>query len=255
MLNSKSDIMSAYLDKIIDLLNEIKQEPRENLNTVAKLLADHIEKDNLVYIYGPGGHSNMNATEVFFRAGGLMHISAILDEGTMISNGALRSMAIERTPGYGTVVIDDNQIGQGDIIIFANAYGINTACIDAATRAKEKGATTIAVTSVKHATAIPKNHYARHPSGQNLYEICDYYIDSKVDVGDALIDIEGIPQKMGSSSTFANAFVLNSLMMTTAAFLGEKGMEVPIWKSGNMPGGDEWNNQFIQRFKGKVRWL
>lgn len=197
----------------------------------------------------------MNATEVFFRAGGLMHISAILDEGTMISNGALRSMAIERTPGYGTIVIEDNQIGEGDILIIANAYGINTACIDAAMEAKRRGAITIAVTSVKHALATPKDHYARHPSKQNLYEICDYVLDSKVESGDALIPVDKVSQKMGSSSTFANAYLLNSLMITTAAFLGEMGIDPPVWKSGNMPGGDEWNNKFISRFKGKVRWL
>ncbi|WP_239712115.1 SIS domain-containing protein [Paenibacillus sp. 19GGS1-52] len=254
-MNANSDIMSAYMDTIIELLNEIKSEPRERLHQVASLLADHIAEDKLVYLYGPGGHSNMNATEVFFRAGGLMHISAILDEGTMISNGALRSMAIERTPGYGTIVIEDNKLGPGDILIIANAYGINTACIDAAVEAKRRGVITIAVTSVGHAEATPKDHIARHPSAQNLYEVCDYYLDSKVKPGDAALQIDGIEPKMGSTSTFANAFLLNSLMMTTAAYLGEKGIEVPVWRSGNAPGGDEWNNRFIQRFKGRVRWL
>ncbi len=35
-----------------------------------------------------------------------MHVDAILDEGTLLSSGALRSMAIERLPGYGRVVIE-----------------------------------------------------------------------------------------------------------------------------------------------------
>lgn len=254
-MNASSDIMSAYLDELLALFHEIKNEPPDRLRTVAKLLADHIAQDNLVYLYGPGGHSNMNATEVFFRAGGLMHISAILDEGTMISNGALRSMAIERTPGYGRIVIEDNKLEAGDVLILANAYGINTACIDAALEAKRRGVTTIAVTSVGHALATPKTHYARHPSAQNLFEVCDYYLDSKVKPGDAAIQIDGIEPKMGSTSTFANAFLLNSLMMTTAAYLSELGVEVPVWRSGNAPGGDEWNNRFIERFKGRVRWL
>jgi len=254
-MNAQSDIMSAYLEHIVGLLEEIKSEPPERLKLVARLLANHIAKDKLVYLYGPGGHSNMNATEVFFRAGGLMHISAILDEGTMISNGALRSMAVERTLGYGTLVIEDNQLAKGDLLIIANAYGINTACIDAALEAKRLGVTTIAVTSVAHADATPKDHIARHPAALNLYEVCDYYLDSKVKPGDAALQIDGIEPKMGSTSTFANAFLLNSLMMTTAAYLAEMGVEVPVWRSGNAPGGDEWNNQFIERFKGRVRWL
>jgi len=254
-MNDHKSIMSRYLMYITGLLHEIESSPHEPLLEVATLLADHIAEDKLVYLYGPGGHSNMNATEVFFRAGGLMHISAILDEGTMISNGALRSMAVERTPGYGKLVIEDNRLASGDILIIANAYGINTACVDAALEARSRGVKTIAVTSVDHADAVPKSHYARHPSGSNLYELCDYVLDSKVKPGDAAIQIDGIEPKMGSTSTFANAFLLNSLMMTTAAVLAERGVEVPVWRSGNVPGGDEWNNLFIERFKGRVRWL
>ena len=65
-----------------------------------------------------------------------MHVSAILDEGTLLSNGALRSMAIERTPGYGKIVIADQRLGDGDLLILVNAYGINAALIDAALEAK-----------------------------------------------------------------------------------------------------------------------
>lgn len=251
----KQDIMQEFFDQAVDHLTRIREEERDRIDTVAKVIADQIEKDKLIYIWGPGGHSNMNAMEVFFRAGGLMHVSAILDEGTMLSSGALRSMAIERTPGYGKIVIEDNQIGKGDLLIIANAYGINAACLDAAFTAKALGATTIAITSVGHADSIPADHPARHPSHVNLYKACDYYIDTKVPVGDAVIEIPGIDQKMGAVSTLCNAYTLNCLMMTAAAILGERGVQVPLWKSGNCPGGDEWNDQFISRFKGKVRLM
>lgn len=252
---NQQDIMQEYFDYAVSYMKRIKDEERERIHAVATVIADQIQKDKLIYIWGPGGHSNMNAMEVFFRAGGLMHVSAILDEGTMLSSGALRSMAIERTPGYGKVVIEDNQIGEGDLLLIANAYGINSACLDAAFTAKALGATTVAVTSVNHAQQTPADHVARHPSKVNLYEACDYYIDTKVPVGDALITIPGIDQKMGAISTVCNAYTLNCLMMTAAQILGERGVEVPLWKSGNCAGGDEWNNRFISHFKGKVRLL
>ncbi|MBQ7602492.1 MAG: SIS domain-containing protein [Lachnospiraceae bacterium] len=251
----EQDIMQEFFDQVVGYMTRIKAEERERIAKAAEIIADQIEKDKLIYIWGPGGHSNMNAMEVFFRAGGLMHVSAILDEGTMLSSGALRSMAIERTPGYGKIVVEDNQIGEGDLLIIANAYGINSACLDAAFTARALGATTIAVTSVGHAENIPADHPARHPSKVNLYKACDYYIDTKVPVGDAVIEIPGIDQKMGAVSTVCNAYTLNCLMMEAAAILGKRGVQVPLWKSGNCPGGDEWNNQFIARFKGKVRLM
>ncbi len=252
---AKQDLMQELFDQAVSFMARIKDEERERIQHAAELVADQIEKDKLVYVWGPGGHSNIAAMEIFFRAGGLMHISAILDEGAMLSSGALRSMAIERTPGYGRIVVDDNQIGEGDLLIIANAYGINSACLDAAFRAKELGATTIAVTSVEHANNTSLDHPARHPSKVNLYQACDCYIDTKVCVGDAVISVPGIDQKMGPVSTFCNAYAMNCLMLQAAQILGERGVPVPIWKSGNCEGGDEWNNQFIARFKGKVRLM
>lgn len=251
----QENIMGEYLGKIEGLLERIHKEEEGSIKKVAEALAGQIRKDKLIYIWGPGGHSNMNAMEVFFRAGSLMHVSAILDGGTLLSNGALRSMAIERTPGYGRIVIEDNGIKKGDLLIIANAYGINTTCIEAALACKEIGAATVSVSSAEHARETPPDHPARHSSGKNLDEICDYHIDSKIVSGDAVMDIGGIGQKMGAISTFCNAYILNSLMMETGAILGSEGMEVPIWKSGNAPGGDEWNDKYIPRFKGRVRWL
>lgn len=53
-MNVKSDIMSAYMDTIVELLNEIRSEPRDKLLEVAELLAGHIAEDRLIYLYGPG---------------------------------------------------------------------------------------------------------------------------------------------------------------------------------------------------------
>src|SRR6476469_3977104 len=84
----------GYLATTTSIMSEILSEEREPLTRAAGKLADQIEADRLVHVYGPGGHSNLAAQEIFFRAGGLMHVSAILDEGTLLSNGALRSMAV-----------------------------------------------------------------------------------------------------------------------------------------------------------------
>ncbi|HUH76250.1 MAG TPA: SIS domain-containing protein, partial [Devosia sp.] len=129
-------LCEQYLEATTALMRRILVEERASLDRAATRVADQVAADRLVHVYGPGGHSNLAAQEIFFRAGGLMHISAILDEGTLLSNGALRSMAIERTPGYGKVVIADQTLGKGDLLILVNAYGINAALIDAALEAR-----------------------------------------------------------------------------------------------------------------------
>jgi uncharacterized phosphosugar-binding protein len=250
-----SDLGREYFAATTGLMQQILDTEPAAVAAVADTLADQIEADRLVHVYGPGGHSNLASQEVFFRAGGLMHVSAILDEGTLLSSGALRSMAIERTPGYGRIVIDDASLGADDVLILVNAYGINAALIDAALRARELGVTTIGVSSREHADATAPDHPARHPSGKNLHEVVDLHVNTHVPIGDALIQVEGALEKSGASSTFANSFTLNWIMLETLQRLADRGVEVPMWRSGNAPGGDEANQRFIARFKGRVRCL
>lgn len=248
-------LCAEYLDKSTALMRRILVEEAQSIAQAAQRVADQVAADKLVHVYGPGGHSNLAAQEIFFRAGGLMHVSAILDEGTLLSNGALRSMAVERTPGYGKIVIADQNLGEGDLLILANAYGMNATLIDAALEAKRNGVFVIGVSSREHANSTRADHPARHPTKQNLHDVVDIAIDTKVPVGDALINVEGMSQPIAAVSTFANAFALNSLVIHTVSALVERGIEPPVWRSGNAPDGDTLNARFIAKFKERVRWL
>lgn len=247
--------MTRYLQLIVEHLQLLHESNQESIQQAARMVADQVKADKLVYAYGPGGHSNLGSQELFFRAGGLMHVSAMLDEGTLLSGGALRSMAIERTPGYGKIVIDDYGLGEGDLLILINAYGINAALIDAALEARHRGVKIIGVTSVRHAQATPAVHPARHPSKKNLYELVDVVLDSKIEVGDAVIKIEGISQPVAPMSTFATAYLLNSMVAEAVQLLAQEGVDPPIWRSGNAPDGDEINARFIEHFKGRIKKL
>ncbi|MEV0803034.1 sugar isomerase domain-containing protein [Kribbella sp. NPDC050281] len=247
--------MSEYLTAIMALLGRVEAEEGESIAAAARLMAEQVAADRLIQVYGPGGHSNLAAQEIFFRAGGLMHVSAILDEGTLLSNGARRSMAVERTPGYGRMVIENAGLGPDDLLLLVNAYGINAALIDAALTARERGARTIGVSSREHAEQTAKSHPARHPSGANLHEVVDVAVDTKVPIGDAVIEIAGMPERVAAVSTFANAFTLNTMVLATIERLIEQDVVPPVWRSGNAPGGDEANAAFIGRFRERVRWL
>lgn len=253
--NLGASLCTTYLERVQALLHEINNTQGEALDRAAARVADQIAADRLVHLYGPGGHSNLSAQEIFFRAGGLMHMSAILDEGTLISNGALRSMAIERTPGYGKIVIEDSGIGEGDLLILVNAYGMNAALIDAALEAKRRGVFLIGVSSHHHAEQTAPDHPARHPTKQNVHDLVDIAVDCKVPVGDALVSVPGLEEPLGAVSTFANGFALNSIVLRTISLLVERGITPPVWRSGNAPGGDEANNRFIGKFRDRVKAL
>jgi uncharacterized phosphosugar-binding protein len=248
-------ICLSYLDSAVAIMRRIHDEEATALDRAAERLANQIAADRLIHVFGPGGHSNLAAQEIFFRAGGLMHVAAILDEGTLLSNGARRSMAIERLPGYGRIVIADRGLGDDDLLVLVNAYGINAALIDAALEAKRRGVFIVGVSSREHAAHTAPEHPARHPTRQNLHDLVDIAVDTKVPIGDAAVTIPGVAERVAAISTFANAFALNCLVIRTIANLVDRGVEPPVWRSGNAPGGDEANARFVDRFLGRVRGL
>ena len=252
---SADALCQGYLEDVMALMRRIEVEERDTLDAAATLVAGQIAQDRLVHVFGPGGQSNLATQEVFFRAGALMHMNAILDEGTLLSNGALRSMAMERTPGYGRVVIETQGLGEGDLLILVNAYGINAALIDAALTARARGVALIGISSRAHAEGTAASHPARHPSAQNLHDLVDEAIDTKVPIGDAMVRIPGVSEAVSAVSTFANATALNCLVIRSILYLRAKGVEPPIWRSGNAPGGDEANGRFLHRFRDRVRAL
>ena len=251
----EGSVMDLYYKQVVGIIDEIRATEKEHILKAAHMVADQVAQDKLVHVFGPGGHSNLGAMEIFFRAGGLMHVNAILNQETMLSVGALKSMQVERLPGYGKIIVEDYGIGRGDLLIICNAYGINSATIDSALTAREAGAKVIGVSSWEHAETCPQDHPARHPSKKNLHDIVDCAVDCKVKLGDATIELEGFPQKIGALSPYANAYVLNSIVVEAINILVNKGINPPVWRSGNCPGGDEWNNQFIGHFRGKIKCL
>jgi uncharacterized phosphosugar-binding protein len=245
---------SAYKDAVVGLFEQIEREEQQAIDRAADLMAEAIKRDQLIHVIGPGGHSNIGAYEMFYRAGGLVPINAILDPGTLLSMGARRSTIIERTPGYGQAVLEAFEVNDG-VLIIVNAYGINAMCIDVALEARRRGIPTIGVTSRAFAEKVPANHPARHPSKKNLFEVVDVHIDCHMPFGDAVVSIEGLQQKVAPVSTLVNCFTLNLLVIRTVEKLLEKGIKPPIWTSANIPGGDQANKEYIKRYKGRIRLL
>ena len=124
--------MHDYHTEVTRLMQRLIDEEASSIEAAADAVAASIADDRLVHVLGAGGHSVMGAEEVFYRAGGLVPINAILDEGLMLGVGAVRSTNIERTPGYARAILDYHGVGNGDVLIIVNAYGINAVTIDIA---------------------------------------------------------------------------------------------------------------------------
>ncbi len=250
-----SQYTQQYLNQITEIFQRIESHEQESIQRAAAVMADSIMKDQVIHVIGTGGHSNIAAEELIWRTGGLVPINAMLDAGIQVANGAKRSNYVERTPGYAKTVLESYGVKKGEVIIIVNAYGINAMTIDAALEAKKLGLTTIGVTSTGFANHVPAGHPSRHPSNKNLYEIVDVYVNCHLPLGDAIVQFEEFHQKIAPSSTLVNAFTINLMVVETVKTLLQKGFEPPVWMSANMPGGDEANRKWEEKYFGRIKHL
>jgi uncharacterized phosphosugar-binding protein len=250
------DHFQQYSGAVLEAYEKIMGE-RPAIEAAARPIAKAISEDKIVHVIGPGGHSNMAAEEVLWRAGGLAAINPILDAGTNLIHGAKRSNFVERTPGYAQSVLKAYRVGRkpGEVIVIVNAYGINAMVIDTAVFARELGMTTVGITSRDFADRLAGDHPSRHPSGKNLYQEVDHFINCHLPYGDAVVEIEGSPQKTGPTATLVNVFAINLLMVEVVKQLVDMGVEPPLWMSANLPGGDEANRKHEERYIPRIRHL
>ena len=69
----------GYFEKILANLTQVNETQEKNLDAAAALMADAIENDRLIHVYGGGGHTTLPVGEMFFRAGGLANINPVME--------------------------------------------------------------------------------------------------------------------------------------------------------------------------------
>jgi uncharacterized phosphosugar-binding protein len=250
------NLVEEYYYKINQLITKFKDEEVAEIKRAAKIIAQSIKNDELIHIFGTGGHSYMAAEELFYRAGGLVPINPVFDGGVTVANGAERSTNVERTTGYASAILTPLHLeNYGSIIIISNVYGINSVTIESALFAKERGMKVIAVTSIEHAKNLPQDAPSRHPSKKNLYEIADITLDVPVPVGDAVLELEGLDVNVSPCSTILVSFCLNALVAETIQELINMGIDPPVWKSANSPGGDEYIKKYKDKYRTRIKYL
>lgn len=249
------DKLLEYYQIVNSRMAKILEEERENIEKAAEVLSESLKnEDNLLHIFGTGGHSTMSATEVFDRAGGLAQIDPIFFSGICLENGAQKAK-IERVPGIAPLIMDAHIFKKGEVLIIASQVGVNSLTIDAAQSGKDRGLYVIGLESRELCSMVPKDCVSRHPSGKNLHDIVDLTLDTKIPYGDSVIEIEGAMQKTGPVSNILMFFLLNLILIRTIEKLIKKGANPPIWKSGNIPGGDESNEIYAEKYAKLVKSL
>ncbi len=244
-----------YYSAIKENIDKVNANQIDNIKKAAKLMADAIENDKLISVYGGGGHTTLCMGEMFFRAGGLANINPVMETGLSVFNQALKYLELERTVNYGSAIMKYYDLKKGDLLIVFHNIGINPATIDAVEEAKKRGAIIVAVSSSYWQNEMPKDHFIRHPNGKNLFDYADVCIDDYNPVGDAVIKVEGFDTPIAPVSNIVDFYIAHLLEIATVEECVRRGITPPCWTSANTPGGDEKNAALLEKYRPRVKML
>lgn len=245
----------GFLDKAVEILNKVREEQAGNIDKASDLMAEAIRKDELIHVYGGGGHTTLVMGEMFFRAGGLANINPIMETGLSVFNQALKYLELERTENYGSSIVKYYRIQPGEVFILFHNIGINPATIDAALEAKKCGAKIIAISSSFWQNEMAADHFIRHSNKMNLFDLADICIDDYNPVGDSLIRLDNFDTPFAPVSNIVDFYIAHWLEIATIKKCTDRGIIPPVWSSANTPGGDAINAEYLKKYYPRVKSL
>jgi len=239
-----------YLTHARDLLDQAAQSQLEAVNALARAIADTLQSSRTVFLLGTG-HSCLLAQELFYRAGGLVRIQPMLEGPLMLHESASQSTLCEREPERAGELMAKYGVSAGDLLLIISNSGRNPLCVEMALRAKAAGCFVAALTSLRHSSAGS----SRHTSGLRLFEAADLVLDNLGELGDACVAYEGFQGKAAPTSTVVGAALLQAAAAQAVEYTLRAGEVPEVYASSNIDGGDEINEAFLEKYRGRIKFL
>jgi uncharacterized phosphosugar-binding protein len=240
MANSNEDIgLNRFYSKLLMLQSKVIESQSDVMKRVAEEMAFAIINEGRIFIFGTG-HSHMIAEEAFYRAGGIAAVVPIFMNGLMLHENADLSGRLERTPGIAESLLDQYDHNPGDMIFVVSNSGVNQMPVEMALAARERHLLVVAICSKKYAKVAPISSI-----GKRLDEVVDFCIDNCGIPGDALVEIEGTPWRIGSTSTIIGAMIWNCLLTEVIDHLTTLD-KIPVFASFNMEGAAAHNQLILK---------
>ncbi len=216
------------------------------LDTVADRMLEVVRAGGVLHTAGTG-HAVALVLETFYRAGGLACVRPVFHPALLPLGGALASSLLERTSGLAAMLAAQADARPGELGFVFSSSGANPVPVELALCLRQAGTEVVAVTSLPHLRQAPAR------AGIKLDEVADHVLDTLVPAGDVAYPRDGAVT--APLSSLASVFVWNLLLVRLVDRAVAAGVELPLWRSANVPGGDAHNATLVDRYRARVPML
>ncbi|MER5648440.1 SIS domain-containing protein [Streptosporangium sp. NPDC002524] len=244
---------SEYVHEVKALVDEVSRTQKAAVGEAAALIVASLTGGGVIQAFG-SGHSEAIAMEIAGRAGGLVPSNRLALRDVVLYGDAPASVLLgapgelERDPSIARRIYDLAPVRPGDVFVLISSSGVNGSVVELASIVKEHGHDLVALTSVRHSTAMT----SRHPSGRKLLDLADVVLDNRAPYGDAVLPLQD-GGTFGAVSTITSALLAQMVVAEVVRGLTEAGLTPPVYRSANVTGGDEHNRALENRYAGRIR--
>lgn len=234
---------ASYPDAVRAHLSRVAEHNASAVDKVADLLLACVRADGLVLTAG-AGHSLAAVAETFYRAGGLACVRPLFHPDLLPMNGAVSSTKAERRTGLAAQVLGPEPLAEHDVLVVFSTSGVNPYPVELAAQVRGAGRAVVAVTSGPASAVAPRR------SDSTLAEQAGIVLDTLVPPGDSTYPPNA--PVAAPISTVANAFLWNLVLVRLIDVAAAGNVTLPLWRSSNVPGGDEANAGLMARYTPRV---
>lgn len=244
-----------YLEKCRELIETVASQEAV-IRQAADWFAATILAGRMVHMFG-SGHSRMLIEEMWPRYGSFPGFNPIVELSLSFhnlvvgANGQRQAMFLENVSGLAKQILRNFDFSSEDSALVASSSGCNRVPIEMAEGFRRRGIKTVAIISRRHSEAS----LSKDPRGVKLQDFADLVLDTGAPVGDAMVEIEGLPTPVAPGSTVGGCLIVNAIKAEVAARLTEAGYSPKVLTASALVGTEESTKLFEAAYDEHARRL
>ncbi len=244
-----------YLEKSRGLIDQVMAQ-RPEIHRTADLFAKTILAGRMVHLFG-SGHSRILVEEMWPRYGSFPGFNPIVELSLSFhnlvvgANGQRQAMFLENVSGLAERILRNFDLKNIDSALVVSSSGCNVVPIEMASEFSQRGVKVVSIISRAHSDAS----VSRHPSGKKLQDFSHIVLDTGAPIGDAMIEIPGLPTPVAPGSTVGGCLLVNCIKAEVALRLTQADQIPHVLTAGALVGGERATELFEAAYDEHARRL
>lgn len=230
-----------YWEALKAVLEPLVASQLEPIQRAAGVVVRALGSGHRLYVYDTG---HMLNRELVNRAGGLIAMTPLafdLAVENTIAHEAQRPRPVpteDEVHAYVGYALTQTGIQPGDVVIVASVTGARILPVEVVLQLQARDVHVIGLTSLEYSRFAP----VQHSSGKKLMDLCEVVIDNHCVVGDSILAMAGLDERIGPTSGISAAVLMWMLCAEIVDRQITQGRSPCVLESMNLPGANDRNH-------------